>query len=413
LLAAMLASHPSFGCGPETHFFAKTTPTVRQRALSGRWPESAVNLLSQLKVEGIPLPDLFEQDRQSLCERLASRPRRVATLLEVLTEPFASRLGKRRWIEKSPNHLIHVREIVDAFPDAAVVRIVRDPRASAHSMTLVPFASSNFLANCVHWMNGYVHSQTFFSSPRRHLTLRYEDLVADPKAELTRLCAFLGEDYDPGMLAYQGAARLLQTRTETWKAGTTRPLSTASIGRWQRDVAPEDQNAAAMFLKPALDEFGYPGGIEAGRVLPVFDLTGRVAEARLDLLSAASRAGVRIELLSEPPMHVRPLFASFDLRVRPRAHSQKVFLLRTLFALFRALARGERPGYLTPVISNDSHIPKRVRLMVTSLGRAETVDQALESAVPISKKEGTRSEGSNIRPPGTATAPSDAPRHDP
>jgi Sulfotransferase family len=402
LLAAMLASHPAFGCGPETHFFARSTPPERQKALAGPWPESAIHLLSQLTLEGIPLLHLFKQDAQTLRELLASRPRRTATLLEVLTGPFASRLGKYRWVEKSPSHLMYVKEIAEAFPDAAIVRIVRDPRATAHSMTLVPFAGRTYLGNCVRWMNGYVQSRAFFQSPGRHYTLRYEDLVTDPEAELTRLCAFLGEDYDGAMLDYQDTARLLQTQTETWKTGTTRPLSIAGLHRWQKEVAPEDQSAAALFLKPALDEFGYPGGVEARGILPIFDLTGHVAEARRDLLTAAARAGVRVELLPEPPMHVRPLFASFDLRMRPRLRRQKAFLLRTLFALVRALARGQRPGYLTPIIASDLYLPKRVRLMATSLGRAESVAQALETAIPVSKQAARSSDASNVRAPGTA-----------
>src|SRR5215475_8289769 len=260
LLAAMLASHPSFSCGPETHFFMKTTPQQRRRAIDERWPDSAVRLLSQLTLEGESILELFGQDPESLRKALAVRPRREATLLAALTEPYAARLGKRRWVEKTPVHILRLSEIVTAFPDAAIVRIVRDPRAAALSMTKVPFGSRNYLANCVHWMNWHVHSQAFFRLPRGHFTLRHEDLITDPEAELTRLCGFLGEDYDRSMLNYQDAARLIQTKAETWKTGTTRPLSAEVVDRWRREVALDDQNAAALFLKPALDEFGYSGG---------------------------------------------------------------------------------------------------------------------------------------------------------
>src|SRR5262249_30842982 len=162
------------------------------------------------------------------------------------------------------------------FPDAAIVRIVRDPRASAHSMTKVPFGSRNYLANCVHWMNWHAQSQTFFRLPGRHFTLRHEDLITDPESELTRLCGFLGEDYNRSMLNYEHSARLIQTKTETWKIGTTRPLSAEVVDRWRGEVAADDQNAAALFLKPALDEFAYSGGIEAARSLPVYALTEHV-----------------------------------------------------------------------------------------------------------------------------------------
>jgi hypothetical protein len=399
----MLASHPSFSCGPETHFFVKTTPARRREAVESSWPESAVNLLSQLNLEGNSIVELFGQDTRSLRKALGERPRREATLLEALTEPLAVQLGKRRWVEKTPNHLLHLTEIMNTFPDAAIVRIVRDPRASAHSMTGLPFASKNFLANCVHWMNWYTHSREFFRLPGRHVTVRYEDLVTNPEAELTRLCAALGEDFDHSMLCYQEAARRLQTTPETWKTSTARPLSGAGARRWRSEVAADEQHAAAVFLKPALDEFGYPGGVESNRALPVFDLTERVADGRLDLLMAAARSGVRITLLPEPPLAVRPLFASFDLRARPRGTKASAFLLLTLIALVRALGRGERPLYLTPIISRGSRITKLLRLMVTSVGRAATIDQALLHAIPISRIEGDHHTGRNVGVAGAAT----------
>jgi len=390
LLAAMLASHPSFSCGPETHFFMRTTPKQRRRAIDGRWPDSAVRLLSQLTLEGESILELFGQDPESLRKALAVRPRREATLLEALTEPYAARLGKCRWVEKTPAHILRLSEIVNAFPDATIVRIVRDPRASAHSMTNVPFGSKNYLANCVHLMNWHASSRAFFRLPGRHFTLRHEDLITDPEGELTRLCGFLGEDYDRSMLNYEDSARLIQTKAETWKICATRPLSTEVVDRWRREVALDDQKAAALFLKPALDEFGYSGGIEAARSLPVYALTERVANERLDLMIAATRANVRVRLLPEPPMNIRPLFASFaiDLRTRPYGRNHISFLLLILLALARALARGERPGYLTPIVSRDSGVSKLVRLMVTALGRAEAVHQALDRATPIAAKEG-------------------------
>src|SRR5215831_14255769 len=110
LLAAMLSSHRSFSCGPETHFFVNTTQRRRDRAVRGRWPESAAGLLSQLKFEGSLLVELYGHSSQDLLEALAVRPRRQSSLLEAITGPFAARMGKSRWVEKTPNHLLHLSE---------------------------------------------------------------------------------------------------------------------------------------------------------------------------------------------------------------------------------------------------------------------------------------------------------------
>ena len=67
--------------------------------------------------------------------------------------------------------------------------------------------------------------------------LRYEDLVADPGNHVARVCAFLGLDYDPEMLAIE------QTDTCQDRPGSVR-LVHQRLGRNQHDgggqVAPRD-----------------------------------------------------------------------------------------------------------------------------------------------------------------------------
>jgi putative sulfotransferase len=48
---------------------------------------------------------------------------------------LAARLGKQRWVERSGGSLRIVRRLLDAFPDARFVHIVRDGRTTAMSMS--------------------------------------------------------------------------------------------------------------------------------------------------------------------------------------------------------------------------------------------------------------------------------------
>jgi hypothetical protein len=63
-------------------------------------------------------------------------------MLESLAATSASAAGKARWVEKTPNHLLYLEEIRRYYPSAFILRIVRDPRDVALSLTGVPFGDS-------------------------------------------------------------------------------------------------------------------------------------------------------------------------------------------------------------------------------------------------------------------------------
>ena len=82
-------------------------------------------------------------------------------------------------------------------------------------------------------------------------TIRYEDLTADPQGELTRLCAFLGVEFEPTMLEYgKFSAGRFKAGLGDWKdqirtgeVQAPKPLPTA-------DEVPEA-------LRPIATKWGY------------------------------------------------------------------------------------------------------------------------------------------------------------
>jgi hypothetical protein len=67
------------------------------------------------------------------------------------------------------------------------------------------------------------------------LSLRYEDLVARPEAEIRRISSFLGIDYDPAMLRIEAANADLPA----WEAGSSdvrarHAIGPDSVGRWRQ-----------------------------------------------------------------------------------------------------------------------------------------------------------------------------------
>ena len=144
LLAAMLAAHSAFDCGPETHCLSRWSrlgPRERARILDRRdWPVRATALRVQPHAREAPGPRAVRPDGvRDVRAWLASRPPTLASLLESLTEQRADARRAPRWVEKTPRHL-EVPELDRRRRgrDARIVRIVRDPRDAAVSLTRVP-----------------------------------------------------------------------------------------------------------------------------------------------------------------------------------------------------------------------------------------------------------------------------------
>jgi hypothetical protein len=106
----------------------------------------------------------------------------------------------QRLVEKSPPNLVRTRYIQGLFPDATFVAIVRDPYANVASNAKRHTKWGSVAEQAEHWSNAH----TAFLDDRPHLkrcvTVRYEDLAADPEATLRRVCDVAGLDSDAGMI---------------------------------------------------------------------------------------------------------------------------------------------------------------------------------------------------------------------
>jgi hypothetical protein len=294
----MLSAHSRLDCGPESRFFARyrhLTGPERHRLLDAAdWPGTALAFIDSLRNQGHPVAELFGLGLADIREYLAARPPSLAAMLESLTVLHARRAGKARWIEKTPRHLLMTDVLRGLWPEARMVRIVRDPRDVALSLAGMPFAKESVVGNLVRVDQDDRASRARIEADGLATTVRYEDLVTEPERELRRICDFVGEAYEPGMLDSRGSAPNVAAEHEWWKEAVSGPLDTARIGRWRREMSADAQRFAALHLAGFLREHGYEGAEVPEReiaVVPVGDAAGPANE-RLLLELARRRAVV-------------------------------------------------------------------------------------------------------------------------
>ncbi|SDJ90695.1 Sulfotransferase family protein [Nonomuraea maritima] len=112
-----------------------------------------------------------------------------------------ARSGKPVLAEKTPSNVFAWRRISSCWPDARFVFLLRHPMSIVQSWHEAD-PDKRPMATAVPRTLAYM---TRVEEARTHLeglTVRYEDLVADPEGELRRLCLFLGVEFEPAMLDY-------------------------------------------------------------------------------------------------------------------------------------------------------------------------------------------------------------------
>jgi hypothetical protein len=108
--------------------------------------------------------------------------------------------GKEILVNKTPNDVFIVDRILECWPDARFIFLLRHPAAIAKSRhSARPQDSDERNAEMV---RRYATALEKARNAHPGLTVRYEDLASDPERVTKEICAFLGVEWEPAMLNY-------------------------------------------------------------------------------------------------------------------------------------------------------------------------------------------------------------------
>lgn len=244
LLRVILDAHSAIACGPEM----RVLPQLAQLSASTRASMGAI-YAAHYGLDSVGLDDVFRR------------------LIEAFLEPYAQRRGKRRIAEKTPANALHFEELARLFPDAKFIQIIRDGRDVAASLLHVdwrdgrtdqPFAYTKDPREGARvWAEHVRRGRRAAASGGGYFELRYESLARAPEEALRPLFAFLGEKWEDGVLDFQNNPSIAAGENETSASAVAQPLTSAAIGRWERDLGAAAEKAFAGDPAALLRELGY------------------------------------------------------------------------------------------------------------------------------------------------------------
>ncbi len=255
LLSRMLGSHPSIAVPDETKIFeafVRLLPLYGDLREPARLRRLARDVLGWRWIRRLPDPpgleDVLARVRQpDLCG-----------VFGALLAAWTAGRGKPRWGEKSPNNLFYWDLIEAGFPTALVVHIVRDGRDVALSQIAAPFGPKTMALAAERWVRhiDLIRAIGQRLGPARYAELRYEDLLAEPEATITRVLQLVGEPFDPAMLQFHKNARPVGTDPLNDR-NILKPLQVRNSGKWASEIGPDQLAVFESIAGPTLDACGY------------------------------------------------------------------------------------------------------------------------------------------------------------
>jgi hypothetical protein len=286
LLQSLLGAHARIAAPPELHFILRVAYFADY---FGDLADDA-NLRRALHEALNPPVDILTEcgfDEDALFERAARGPRTYAGLFAAIMDDYAERNAKQRWAEKTPSQ--RPDDIWNLFPDALVVHIMRDPREVVASSLDMPWErrSAAAIATDLRGFTLETVERGRRAGAAQYLQVRYEDLARQPEAVLRLVCAFAGEDYDPGMLdpARRGQALM---PAASWQAQAAQPIAQVT-SKWHSKLGRADRVRVQAVVSDLLAPYGYPEPVAAvRRLMPIAR-----AEVRLRSLVPVALAQAR------------------------------------------------------------------------------------------------------------------------
>jgi hypothetical protein len=170
------------------------------------------------------------------------------------------RSGKPVIVEKTPSNAFVHERLAACWPDARFVFLLRHPASIArswHEGDPEKRTAEEAALDALRYMRATERARRALPGH----TVRYEELTEDPEAVLRGLCAFLGEEFEPGMLDYGPGAGRLQKGLGDW----TEKIRTGHVQPGRALPAPEEVPEP---LRAMCAAWGYLPRTEGGSASP-------------------------------------------------------------------------------------------------------------------------------------------------
>ncbi len=178
-----------------------------------------------------------------------------------LLQAYATKMSKPRWGEKTPDHYRYVNVLLDWYPQAQIVWMLRDPRAVIASLLKVPWSKRSVEDYTRKWCGSVDDYEQRWAADQRVKLVKYESLVTDAASELMQIGNFLNEKFEPTIAEERSEATSpIINRSEEDKnffKQTLRPVDQNSLEKWRSELSSAQVATVESISRPKMLKYGY------------------------------------------------------------------------------------------------------------------------------------------------------------
>lgn len=263
LLRRVLTAHSELHIPPETFALGDVVRGFRRWGRGLEWDELVSLVLSRFEFHSEF--HTFDTWLGPLVPRLASVPAAERNLAHVIDGFYRFHAeqhgGATRWGDKTPLNTLEkgtLEGLIEVFPDARFVHLVRDGCDVVYSHLAGGFMRDLREAG-ERWVTMTSRARRFVAAhPQSAIEIRYESLVAEPEAQVRRLCEFLAVKFEPAMLGSERSASALGDVPEWyWHEEVARPIHGGNIGKGRRFFSATEREELQRIIGGELAALGY------------------------------------------------------------------------------------------------------------------------------------------------------------
>lgn len=171
--------------------------------------------------------------------------------------------GKTRWVEKTPAHIHYLEQMLNAYPEAKILLLIRDGRNVAISLRK---RWGDFERSVQRWVEDNRAGEPYWKHSRV-MKLNYEQLVADFENQIRAILDFIGEPFDKALLNFSGGAKTSHGDEGLAPADGERPKELRSRqiekglysadARWMSQMTDEEKSLFKKMAGEMLIRYGY------------------------------------------------------------------------------------------------------------------------------------------------------------
>ena len=286
MMGRVLGGHGDVFTFNELHFFEQLwAPTVEVDEIGREAANGLAARLLTIQRDGYYTqadPVQYRDESEKIVDSIDG-PITPPAVYSAFIEHQCAMHGKTIGCDQTPRNLYYLEELFALLPEAKFVVMVRDPRDVLLSQknrwkrrrlgakgtpwcnALRTWAGYHPITISLLWRSGVAAGDRFADDPRV-CVLRFEDLLADPKTQLRRVCDVIGVTHNTSMLNVPrvGSSHKKDSPTE-------RGLDPGAAGRWRNGGLTKAELAICQRITGEhMKRHGYP--CEAVKVSPIIRL---------------------------------------------------------------------------------------------------------------------------------------------